>query len=227
MTHKLTISGRTWAVAAMVGVTASSFLALPFTAANAQFGGLLGRSRSQPSNSDQTPQQACEAATSSGTGGVGRSILRGALGAATSRLGRVGNLTRFIPTAAVADTLTNAIACRLDEGEQLKAKEATDQVTTTETVGSSVAWRSDTREGVTGTSTIVAVEDGPSPDGPGNSHNSNAIANNNANANANANAVGGYRCMLVDDVIIVNGEETREQKRMCRIPPSTRYTLSA
>lgn len=216
MTDKFRASRKFVAAASVLSLTATGLVAVPFSAASAQFGGLLGRSRSQPTNADQTPQQACEAATSSGGGGVGRSILRGALGAATSRLGRVGGLTRFIPTAAVADTLTNAIACRLDEREQLQAKQATEQVTTSETVGSSVAWRSDSRDGVTGTSTIVAVENAPPP---------NAVAA--STTTANADAVGGYRCMLVDDVIIVNGEETREQKRMCRIPPSTRYTLSA
>jgi surface antigen len=194
------LSFRARATALAVSVATLAAAVVPLSAADAQFS--FGRSRSNDADRPQN-NNGCEAQSNS----VGRSILRGALGAATSRLGRVGNIARFVPSAAVADTLTNVIACRLDDNEQVKAKDATDEVTATETVGSSVAWRSDTRENVTGTSTIVAVEDQP--------------------ASAGNAGVGGYRCMFVDDVIIINGEETREQKRMCRVPPSTRYTLAA
>jgi hypothetical protein len=30
-------------------------------------------------------------------------------------------------------------------------------------------------------------------------------------------------CMTVTDIVIVDGQETRAPKRMCRRPPSTRY----
>ena len=133
--------------------------------------------------------------------GIGRSILGSVVGAATGRA--LGNLARFIPSAAVADTLTNAIACRLDEPEQLKAKDATLEATRSEQVGTQVQWQSETRADVRGSSTIVARDDAP------------------------AGQPSGSRCMMIDDVIIVNGEETVSQKRMCRVPPETRYTLAA
>ena len=36
----------------------------------------------------------------------------------------------------------------------------------------------------------------------------------------------GQQCILVSDVIIVNGEETRADKRMCRQPPAARYAIA-
>lgn len=151
----------------------------------------------------QQASNGCEAPRSGG-GGVGRSILRGVLGAATSRAARsLGYAERFVPSAAVADTLTESIACHLDEHEQVKAKEATLEATRGEAVGTTVNWTSDSRENVRGSSTIVARDDAPSDQPAGSS------------------------CMMVDDIIIVNGEETRGQKRMCRVPPARRFTLAA
>ena len=62
------------------------------------------------------------------------------------------------------------------------------------------AWTSNTREDVTGTSTVVA---------------SNDLDN------------AGLQCITVSDVIIVKGEETRADKRMCRRPPAARYAILA
>lgn len=226
---------RIWLGSAAAAMVASLLvMPLPQSNADAQLGGLL---RSRPSPSPSPSPAGCEQRQNNS---VGRSVLRGAIGAATSRVGAVGNFAQFVPLAAVADTLTSAIACRLDNQEQLKAKDATEQVIASETVGASVSWTSESRENVTGTSTIVAIDPEPTPARPAQpargASRGNAGPTGNPNANANSNAtslasgdggVGGYRCMLVDDVIIVNGEETREQKRMCRVPPSTRYTLSA
>ena len=61
------------------------------------------------------------------------------------------------------------------------------------------AWTSNTREDVSGTSTVVARND---PDSDG------------------------VQCITVSDVIIVSGEETRADKRMCRRPPAVRYALA-
>lgn len=216
--------------AAAMMVASMVVVPVPNSAADAQLGGLL---RSRPSPSPAPSPGGCEAQSNNS---AGRSVLRGAIGAATSRVGAISNFAQFVPLAEVADTLTSAIACRLDNQEQLKAKGATDQVVASEQVGTTVAWRSDTRENVTGTSTIVAIDPEPAPAQPAQptrgAGRGNASPTGNANANTTSLAsgdggVGGYRCMLVDDVIIVNGEETREQKRMCRVPPSTRYTLSA
>jgi hypothetical protein len=62
------------------------------------------------------------------------------------------------------------------------------------------AWTSDTREDVSGTSTVVARND---------------------------DAGAGMQCITVSDVIIVKGEETKADKRMCRRPPAARYALVA
>ena len=37
----------------------------------------------------------------------------------------------------------------------------------------------------------------------------------------------GSKCVTVSDVIIVNGEETTANKRMCRAPGAARYSLMA
>jgi hypothetical protein len=62
-------------------------------------------------------------------------------------------------------------------------------------VGSTSTWQSESRPGVTGTSTVTAVEN-DSPQGD---------------------------CVTVTDIVIVDGQETRAPKHMCRRPPSNRY----
>lgn len=152
----------------------------------------------------QSNSNGCTAPQRSSGRGIGRSILGRVIGDATARVaGQLGYAERFVPSAEVADTLTDNIACHLDEREQLKAKDATLEATRGEQVGSTASWASDSRNNVRGTSTVVARDDRP------------------------AGQPNGTRCMMVDDVIIVNGEETVSQKRMCRVPPSQRYTLAA
>jgi surface antigen len=146
-----------------------------------------------PSPVDAQAANGCEAPRTAGRS-IGRSVLGRVIGDVA---GRAANSLGY------ADTLTDAIACRLDEGEQMKAKQATIEATRSEEVGSSVSWTSDTRANVSGTTTIASRDDAP------------------------AGRPAGSRCMVVDDIIIVNGEETRAQKRMCRVPPSPRYALAA
>ena len=67
-------------------------------------------------------------------------------------------------------------------------------------VGAMAAWTSETREDVSGTSTVIARNDEDD---------------------------GGLQCITVSDVIIVSGEETRADKRMCRRPPAVRYAIAA
>ena len=125
-------------------------------------------------------------------GGVAGGLIGRAVGS-NSVTSTVGN---WIPAQSMlTDALLNLLDCR----EQQKAAQATEQVTTqaeTRGAGTTVAWRSDSRPGVSGTSTVTAV------DTPGAS---------------------GRRCMTVTDVVIVDGEETTVPKRMCRTPPSARY----
>ena len=113
--------------------------------------------------------------------------------------GPVGNVvstaTAFLP---VGELLGEAFASMLDCDEQQKAAGATAQVVEQAErggVGTSVQWESETRPGVTGSSTVTAIETA-SADGD---------------------------CMTVTDVVIVDGEETRAPKRMCRRPPANRY----
>lgn len=117
---------------------------------------------------------------------------------ARNTVGRTG-AGRFLPVSQFSSTLSEAIACRLDPTEQGKAAAATDSALRTEKVGKSAEWSSDTRTNVTGTSTV---------------------------SSQTASASGG-KCMIVTDVIIVDGEETRADKKMCRSPGEKRYVLTA
>jgi surface antigen len=109
----------------------------------------------------------------------------------------MGVVGSYIPRAEVADTLTNAIACRLDPDEQLQAAEATRSVTRSEQVGTSSEWKSQTRPGVSGSST----------------------------ATAKTKTADGRSCMTITDVVIVDGEESRVSKQMCKHPGEKRYIV--
>lgn len=168
------------------------------TPAQAQFGSLL-RSVKPPSAKKQNSDDSGGCPQGKKGSRAGRNILGGVLG---NVLGDVAGKTGFgsyIPTSEVAGTLTDAIACRLDPAEQLQAASATEEVTRGEAVGSTANWTSETREGVSGTSTVVARNDESD----------------------------GRRCMSVNDVIIVGGEETMVAKRMCKEPGESRYVLAA
>ena len=167
---------------------------------NAQLGRLLRR----------VPQAAADEATASPedkSGGcpkgkkgsrAGRNLLGGlvrdTVGDAASKAG----VYSFTPISEVSDALTNAIACQLDPAEQVQAAAATEVATRGEDVGSTAAWTSETRAGVSGSSTVVARND----------------------------EAGGRRCMNVTDFIIVDGEETRVSKRMCKEPGQKRYVIA-
>lgn len=93
----------------------------------------------------------------------------------------------------VGAILGDAIARRLNRCEQEQAAVATEEATRGG-VGTTATWTSETRPDVTGSSVVTAAETGR--DG---------------------------ECLTVTDIIIVDGEETRAPKRMCRRPPSTRF----
>ncbi|HEX8641281.1 MAG TPA: hypothetical protein VF704_09015 [Allosphingosinicella sp.] len=123
-------------------------------------------------------------------------MLGGIAGGLGANLGGVaGVVTSMLP---VGELLGEAIAGMLDCDEQQKAAGATQEVVEQAErggVGATSTWESTTRPGVRGSSTVTAVE--------------------------TQTAQGD--CMTVTDVVIVDGEETRAPKRMCRRPPSTRY----
>ncbi len=98
----------------------------------------------------------------------------------------------------VASLLTDAIIRKLDCKEQVKAATATDTAVRGG-VGTTSTWESDTRPGVKGSSTV---------------------------RDQRASADGGS-CMLITDVVIVDGEETTVDKKMCRKPGGGNYVLAA
>jgi len=184
----------------IAGFAASAFALIALAApAQAQFGGLLGGSRSSNRTSDGCSEGRSRSAGSRIAGGILGSVAGGLAG-------RAGGVFNFVPIAGLTDTLTATIACKLDPEEQKKAAEATLDATRGAgeegevEVGAMSAWTSETRPDVSGTSTVVARND---------------------------EERGGMQCITVSDVIIVSGEETRADKRMCRRPPAARYALAA
>ena len=127
--------------------------------------------------------------------GIG-AVLGGAASMFGGRVGGVaGMMNNMLP---VGELLGEALASMLDRCEHHKAAQATEQVVEQAErggVGTSVAWESETRPGVRGSSTVTAAAT-TTPQG---------------------------QCMTVTDVVIVDGEETTQPKQMCRRPPSTRY----
>lgn len=123
-------------------------------------------------------------------------LLGGIAGGIGGRVGGVANLVSNV--LPVGELLGEAIAGMLDCQEQQKAAGATQQVVEQAErggVGTTAEWTSETRPGVRGSSTVTALDTG-SPEG---------------------------ECMTVTDIVIVEGEETRAPKRMCRRPPNNRY----
>src|SRR5689334_17623615 len=101
----------------------------------------------------------------------------------------------YIPVQSlVSEGITRILTCK----EQKQAATAT-QNAVRGGVGTTESWTSESRPGVTGTSTV-----------------------NSQNRRAD-----GTTCYAVTDVVIVNGEETRVTKNMCRAPGASGYTLAA
>jgi len=177
-------------------------LLLPLASAQAQFGGLLRRAREATNAAASGDGCSTGSSSNAGSRALG-SMLRGAANDAAYETG----VSSWVPSAEFADQLSTEIACRLDPQEQAKAAEATLEATRggadgtgRPEVGQMAAWTSETREDVSGTSTVSQVE---------------RQGNN------------GRDCITVTDVIIVDGEETRADKRMCRMPPAVRYAIVA
>ncbi len=179
----------------IVLATLVAALAVP-APASAQFGGLF-KKRPSANQESSDNSQAKDCAADPGKS-IGKSILGNMIGDFTRRATRgMGVVGSYIPRAEVADTLTNSIACRLDQDEQLQAAEATRNVTRSEAVGSSSQWKSETRADVSGSST----------------------------ATAKTQTADGTSCMTITDVVIVDGEETRASKKMCKARGETRYVV--
>ncbi len=119
-------------------------------------------------------------------------------GIAGTALGGWGGAGIGMLSLPVASLLTDAIIRKLDCKEQVKAANATDTAVRGG-VGTTSTWESDTRPGVKGSSTV---------------RDQRAFAD-------------GGSCMLITDVVIVDGEETTVDKRMCRKPGGGNYVLAA
>lgn len=182
-------------IARLSGVLLTAALITPMPA-SAQFGGLFKKKPSASAKqSDAENSSDCSTAPEKS---IGKSILGNVIGDFTRRATRgLGTVGSYIPRAEVADTLTDSIACRLDPDEQLQAADATREVTRSEQVGTSSQWTSKTRADVSGSSTVTAKTE---------------LAN-------------GSSCMNLTDVVIVDGEETRVTKRMCKAPGESQYIV--
>lgn len=120
----------------------------------------------------------------------------GLLGGAASILGsQVGGVAGTVAaTLPVGEILGEAIASLLDCREQQQAATASEEAVRGG-VGTTTNWTSESRPNVRGSSVASAEE---------------TLAD-------------GTHCMTVTDIVIVEGEETRAPKRMCRGPGQARY----
>ena len=89
----------------------------------------------------------------------------------------------------VGSYLSDELLKMLDCKEQVQAAKATDQAIRGG-VGTEVSWKSDSRPNVSGSSKVTSQQ----------------------------NLADGSQCLTVNDVVIVDGEETTVPKRMCRAP---------
>jgi surface antigen len=111
-------------------------------------------------------------------------------------LGRAGVPSSVAGVAVpTQEILSEAVISMLDCREREQAAAATDEAIRGGSVGSSATWQSESRPNVSGSSTVTA-------------------------RTASAD---GDDCMTVTDIVIVDGQETRAPKRMCRRPPRNRY----
>jgi hypothetical protein len=176
-------------------VIAASMLAV--SPAQAQFGSILRKVATPAPAPSEDDNGGCPKGKKGNR--AGRNILGGVINETIGSAASKAGVYSYVPIAEVSDTLTNAIACKLDPAEQVQAAAETEEVTRGEEVGATANWTSETRENVSGSSTVASK---------------NQLAD-------------GSSCMNVTDIIIVEGEETRVSKKMCRGPGQSRYVLAA
>lgn len=105
-----------------------------------------------------------------------------------------------LPTIApVGENFIRGTEMLLDCAERRQIEAATEQAIAGP-AGTAVRWTSASRPNVSGSSTVTETE---------------------------APAADGSQCLTVTDIVIIDGQETRAPKRMCRIPPSNRYVRTA
>lgn len=131
---------------------------------------------------------------SRGRGQLLGGIFGGVIGSAAG-LDKIGTLI----AGAAGAVLVGELACKLSEDEQEKAAEATLAVVEKEEVGAVAKWQSPSRGGVSGSSTVTALNTEPN----------------------------GRKCLTITDVAIIDGEETRVSKQMCRGAGQSKYAIMA
>lgn len=114
-------------------------------------------------------------------------------------LGIIVNRVRDIDTGTNFTGMMVEFACRLRPEERQLAGAASDEVIAREEVGATAGWISPTRPEVSGSSTVTAMNSEPA----------------------------GATCLDITDVIIIEGEEARRTRTMCREPGEARYVLRA
>ena len=143
-------------VSLLFGAAAMITAAIP---AQAQFRGMF--------NDARRGAQAAEGCEDDKSGDMARGIVGGLLGGAARRSANRAGLGSFVPVAEFSDQLTKEIACQLTEEEQKQAADATIEATTfadeegnqtAPEVGRSAEWTSETRDDVSGSSTVTARE---------------------------------------------------------------------
>jgi hypothetical protein len=136
--------------------------------------------------------QRCQQQSSNPGRSAARGILGGLVGGMLGRAGVPGSVAgAYLP---VGELLSDAIVNMLDCREQQQAAAATNEAVRGG-VGTTSSWSSETRPGVTGSSSVTGQEQ----------------------------LADGSACVTVTDIVIVDGQETRAPKRMCRQPGSNRY----
>ncbi|MEO9600557.1 caspase family protein [Parasphingorhabdus sp.] len=129
---------------------------------------------------------------------TGGGLFGGLVGGVIGDAAGLGKVGTLI-ASGVGAVVGAEIACQLDEKEQEKAAEATMAVVEKEEVGAVAKWQSPTRADVSGSSMITALTAEPD----------------------------GRRCLNITDVAIIDGEETKIAKQMCRGPGEKNYTVMA
>jgi len=170
---------------------------LAVTPAQAQFGSILRKVTTPTPKPSEDDNGGCPKGKKGS--GAGRAIIGGVLDEAIGGAASKAGVYSYVPIAEVSGTLTTAIACKLDPAEQVQAAAATEEITRGGEIGATANWTSETRENVSGSSTVASK---------------NQLAD-------------GSSCMNVTDIVIVEGEETRVSKKMCRGPGQSRYVLAA
>ena len=177
------------------------------TAAQAQLGRIVPRDVQNVMNDAQASDEGCGEGEKKT---AGSRVLGGIFGRSARKAANQSGVSRWVPVSTYSDQISEDIACQLDPEEQAQAADATLRATRSDQyagegedgvpqVGSTASWQSETRGDVSGTSTVTAREE----------------------------TEGELDCITVTDVIIVRGEETKADKRMCRPPGSRRYSIVA